>query len=76
MASCNATSGAVGIAVLVRIGGVEVKVDVGTETVFVGTGFAVWVQEDEIIAKSKTVMKYFIFIDTLLCKEIPNGWRY
>jgi outer membrane murein-binding lipoprotein Lpp len=49
-----------------------VKVDIGT-AVSVGTTLAAGTHEAKIKAISKTVKMFLIFIDTLFCKELPNG---
>jgi len=63
---------AVGAGVMV---GVDAAISVGA-TVSVGTTLAAGTQETKIIATSKTVTMFLIFIDTFLCKELPNGLRY
>jgi hypothetical protein len=44
--------------------------------VSVGTTIAAGAHEAKIKAISKTVTMFLIFIDSLLCKELPNGLRY
>ena len=55
--------------------GMDVIVIVGI-VVSVGTTLVTGAHEAKIKAINETVMMFFIFIDTLLCKEMPNGLRY
>jgi hypothetical protein len=64
-----------GTDVKVSVGGIDVIVDLGT-VVSVGTTLAAGAQEASIKATSKTVTMFLIFIDTLLCKELPNYVLY
>jgi hypothetical protein len=71
----NVSIGGIGVGVEICVGGISVKVDIGA-AVSVGTTLAAGAQETKIKATSKTVTMFLIFIDTLLCKELPNGLRY
>jgi hypothetical protein len=60
------------VGVIVGLGGMGVTVDIGT-AVSVEATLSAGTHEAKIKATSKTMTMFLFFIDTLLCKGLPNG---